>query len=52
MEEEKWFIPVCYVPVAVGGQENNADSWDDLSLIFDPRNSFAENQPCMTPQTQ
>jgi hypothetical protein len=51
MEEEKWLIPVCYVPVAVGGHENNADSWD-LSLIFDPRNSFAENQPCMTPQTQ
>jgi hypothetical protein len=29
MEEEKWLIPVCYVPVAVGGQGNCADiSWD------------------------
>jgi hypothetical protein len=40
-------IPVCYVPVAVGGQGNCADSWDPSSLIFDP--SFAENQPCTTP---
>jgi hypothetical protein len=32
-------IPVCYVPVAVGGQENSADS-SDPSLIFDP--SFAK----------
>jgi hypothetical protein len=30
--------------------ENYADSWDASSLIFDP--SLAENQPCMTPQTQ
>jgi hypothetical protein len=36
-------IPVCYVPVAVGGQGNCADSWDP-TLIFDP--SFADNQPC------
>jgi hypothetical protein len=49
MEEEKCLIPVCYVPVTVGGHRYDADSWD-LSLIFDP--SFAENQPCMTPQTQ
>jgi hypothetical protein len=49
MEEEKWLIPVCYVPVAVGGHRNDADSWDP-STIFDP--SFAENQSCMTPQTQ
>jgi hypothetical protein len=36
-------IPVCYVPVAVGGQGNCADnSWDPSLLIFDP--SFAENQ--------
>jgi hypothetical protein len=34
-----WFIPVCYVPVAVGGHRKNADSWDP-SLIFDP--SFAK----------
>jgi hypothetical protein len=49
MEGQKWLIPVCYVPVAPGGQGNCADNWD-LSLIFDP--SFAENQPCMTPQSQ
>jgi hypothetical protein len=42
MEEEKWLIPVCHDPVAVGDQGNCADSWDP-SLIFDP--SFAENQP-------
>jgi hypothetical protein len=34
-------IPVCYVSVAVGGQENSADtdSWEP-SIIFD--SSFAE----------
>jgi hypothetical protein len=42
-------IPVCYVPVAVGGHRNCADSWDP-SLIFDP--SFAEHRPRMTPQSQ
>jgi hypothetical protein len=42
-------ICVCYVPVAVGGQGNFADSWDP-TLIFDP--SFAENQPRRTPKTQ
>jgi hypothetical protein len=45
MEESKWLIPVCYVPVAVGDPRNCADSWDP-SLMFDT--SFAENQPCMT----
>jgi hypothetical protein len=49
IKEPKWLIPVCYVPVAVGGQGNCADSWDP-SLIFDP--SFAENQPCTTPKSQ
>jgi hypothetical protein len=49
MKKLKCLIPVCYVPVAVGGPRNCADSWDP-SMIFDP--SFAENQPCMTPQTQ
>jgi hypothetical protein len=29
-------IPVCYIPVAVGGQGNCADSYDRPSLIFDP----------------
>jgi hypothetical protein len=48
MKEYKWLIPVCYVPVAVGGPRNCAHSWDP-SLIFDP--SFAENQPRMTPKT-
>jgi hypothetical protein len=33
MEEEKWLIPVCYVPVAVVGHRNDADSWDP-SLRF------------------
>jgi hypothetical protein len=33
MEEEKWLVPVCRVPVAVDGQGNCADSWDP-SLIF------------------
>jgi hypothetical protein len=42
-------IPVCYVPVDVGGTQNHDDSWDP-SLTFDP--SFAENQPRMTPKTQ
>jgi hypothetical protein len=36
MEESQWLIPVCYVPVAVGGQGKCADSWDP-SLIFDPQ---------------
>jgi hypothetical protein len=49
MEEYKWLIPLCYVPVAVGGRRNCAHSLDP-SLIFDP--SFAENQPRMTPKTQ
>jgi hypothetical protein len=44
-----WLIPVCYVPVANGGQGNSADSCDP-SLIFDP--SFAENQPHTTPKIQ
>jgi hypothetical protein len=45
-------IPVCYVPVAVGGRKEivlTAGIWDP-SLIFDP--SFAENQPCTTPKSQ
>jgi hypothetical protein len=50
MEDYKGLIPVCHVPVAVGGPRNCADSWDP-SLIFDPA-SFAENQPRMTPKTQ
>jgi hypothetical protein len=49
MEDQKWLIPVCDVPVAVGGQGICADSWDP-SLILDQ--SFAENKPCMTPQSQ
>jgi hypothetical protein len=49
MKEEKWLIPVCCDPVAVVGHRNDADSWD-LSKIFDQ--TFAENQSCMTPQTQ
>jgi hypothetical protein len=36
MDEEKWLIPVCYVPVAVGDEGSCAYSWDP-SLIFDPK---------------
>jgi hypothetical protein len=32
VEERKWLIPVCHVPVAVGGPRNCADSWDPSSL--------------------
>jgi hypothetical protein len=29
MEEEKWLIHICYVPVAVGGEAKSAREWAD-----------------------
>jgi hypothetical protein len=47
-------IPVCDVPVAVGGSQGNCaeNSWDPSLLIFDPSPSFAENQPYVTSKSQ